>query len=249
MDQMSDNAKDNLGDRMKMYEGAARTSLPRRLPVIIRIDGKAFHTYTRGCKRPFDEALSGVMNKTAEELCKEIQGSQVAYVQSDEISILLHNYKKFTTSAWFDNQVQKIVSVAAGIASAKFTAESHNVFGETRLAVFDARVFVVPEAEVCNYFIWRQQDNVRNSVQMAARSVFSHKECDDKSVGQLKEMLISRGKSWELETWRNRFGRVVTYDETLSSIGSRRVAWITHGAPVFVENRDFINNMLKVEEE
>lgn len=92
---------------MKGYEVASRTTLPGRLPVIIRVDGKAFHTYTRGCKRPFDDRLSDVMVSTATKLCDEIQGAQLAYTQSDEISVLVHGYKKFKSQTWFDNQVQK----------------------------------------------------------------------------------------------------------------------------------------------
>lgn len=85
-------SQDSLGDRMKRYEQACRTSLPPRMPVIMRVDGRAFHTYTRGCSRPFDEALIGAIDQVAIALCDEIQGAQIAYVQSDDISILIHDY-------------------------------------------------------------------------------------------------------------------------------------------------------------
>lgn len=240
--------KDSLGDRMKMFEAAARTQLPRRLPVIFRIDGKAFHTYTRGCARPFDSALQAVMNDTAIACCKEIQGAQLGYVQSDEISILVHNYKRFATCAWFDNQVQKMVSVAAGTASAYFTAESHRIFGKTKQAVFDARAFILPEAEVCNYFIWRQQDTIRNSIQMLARSVFSHSECDTKSTPQLIGLLQELGISWDDVPWASRYGRAVTYDADPAEAFAP-ASWSAGDAPLFTARREFINDLLTQEEQ
>lgn len=106
----------SLGDRMKAYEAAHRIVLPRRMPVIIRVDGKGFHRWTRHCARPFDSNLIEVMNIAAVELCEEVQGTRLAYVQSDEISLLVHGYETHESQPWFDNQLQKIVSVAAAIA-------------------------------------------------------------------------------------------------------------------------------------
>src|SRR5687767_7520825 len=106
-------SKDSLGDRMKTFEDSFRNYLPIRMPVIMRIDGKAFHSYTKGCKKPFDENLIDVMNETAMYLCKNIQGTQLAYVQSDEISLLLNNYQTIDTQSWFENNIQKMVSVSA----------------------------------------------------------------------------------------------------------------------------------------
>lgn len=236
---------------MKGYEVASRTTLPGRLPVIIRVDGKAFHTYTRGCKRPFDDRLSDVMVSTATKLCDEIQGAQLAYTQSDEISVLVHGYKKFKSQTWFDNQVQKMASVAAGIASATFTAQSwriwraddvHRDAGVTTLtthikpAYFDARVFVVPEADVCNYFLWRQQDATRNSVQMLALALFSHKQCYSKNVIELKAMCEQIGSSWEKLPIRYQRGLCI------------RKGVMDDNIPLFNQDRDYINELLKLEE-
>lgn len=113
--------KDNLGDRMKeFYESRTRYMLPRRTFTIIRIDGKAFHTYTKGLDRPFDAGLIEDMNGTAEWLCKNIQGVKLAYVQSDEISLVLSDFDTLTTSAWYDNNLQKQASVSASMATAIF---------------------------------------------------------------------------------------------------------------------------------
>ncbi len=112
--------KDTLGDRMKSYEDCYRLKLPKRSYVMIRVDGKAFHTYTKGLRRPFDDGLIEDMNTTAAYLCKNMMGAKFAYVQSDEISILLTDFEKTETQPWFENNIQKMVSVAASMATAKF---------------------------------------------------------------------------------------------------------------------------------
>lgn len=194
---------DSLGDRMKAYEDAYRIAVVPRSPTIIRVDGKAFHSYTRGLPA-FSEPFADAMNSTAIKLCNEVQTCVFAYVQSDEISLLLHPYKRFQTQAWFDGNLQKMASVAASIAAATFTLESGRLWtdGATpthitiKPAYFDARVFVLPESEVGNYFLWRQQDATRNSIQMLARSLYSHRECDRKSGPELQEMCFQKGINW-----------------------------------------------------
>lgn len=273
---MSRHESDSLGTRMKGYEVAARTTLPNRLPVIIRVDGKAFHTYTRGCNRPFDERLSDVMVATAKELCKEIQGAQVAYTQSDEISVLVHGYKKFESMPWFDNQVQKMASVAAGIASATFTANSWRIWQNAskeftglfadsiKPAYFDARVFVIPEAEVCNYFLWRQQDATRNSVQMLARSLYSHKELECVGVNELKNMCADKGQPWDALPLRFQRG-LCYYREPKtpyctgggcyegcqhSPSADKQGTWrLDDAIPLFNQNRAYIDDLLKLDEQ
>ena len=113
--------KDALGTRMKEnYENVAKSKLVRRMPVAIRIDGKAFHTFTKGFNKPFDKVLMQAMQRTTEYLCKNIQGCVFGYTQSDEISLILVDYKKLNSSAWFDYQVQKMCSVAASMATMAF---------------------------------------------------------------------------------------------------------------------------------
>ena len=160
---------DSLGDRQKGYEKAFNYILPRRMPVILRIDGVCFHSLTKGMERPFDSRLIDTMNYTALELCRQIQGAKLAYIQSDEISILIHNYTTLNSQPWFGNEIQKMVSVSAGIASASFNyARFKQWFLDVRegkggtfhldsipLATFDSRVFILPEADVTNYFLFR----------------------------------------------------------------------------------------------
>lgn len=201
--------KTSLGDRMKGYESAGRLQLPGRMPLVIRLDGKAFHTYTKKLKKPYDTTLMSVMDKVAAHLCAEVQNTVMAYVQSDEISLLLIDFKTLYTTPWFGGSMQKMVSVAAGLASAKLTALSAEVFGETREGVFDARAFVLPAQEVGNYFVWRQQDWQRNSLSMLAQSLYSHKELQGKGREQQHEMCFQKGHNWANLSSHIKDGRVI----------------------------------------
>ena len=210
--------KDNLGDRMKSYENITRTYLPGRMPVIIRIDGKAFHTFTKGFKKPFDDILTRAMEETAAVLCRDIEGVKVAYTQSDEISLLITNNDTWETQPWFGNNLQKMASVAASIATLAFNRafwHEVNMVNNDYLnmedteqlktycravekgTTFDARVFVLPADEVCNYFIWRQQDAIRNSIQSMGQAHFSHKELMNKNCENIKQMLVEKNIKWE----------------------------------------------------
>lgn len=209
-------ANDQLGQRMKeQYENRTRYFLPRRTYTIIRLDGKAFHTFTRGMKRPYDEDLMEVMDETSRFLCENIQGSQMAYTQSDEISILLTDFEKTTTDAWFDGNIQKIVSVSASIATARFNNLIHrrHIVDMDKLAFFDSRVFIIPDPiEVENYFIWRQKDAVRNSIAMTAQSLYSHKQLEGKSSSDQQEMIFQKGQNWNNMPEGFKRGRTITYD-------------------------------------
>lgn len=192
--------KDALGDRIKkFYENRTRYVLPRRTNTIIRIDGKAFKTFTQNFEKPFDITLSKAMDRTAKALCEGIQGAVMAYVQSDEITILLTDYKKLTTDAWFDGNIQKIVSVSASMATGYFNSyiNYYRPDDSRLMAFFDSRVFTIPDrGEVINSFIWRQQDAVRNSVSMLAQSLYSHKELMNKNQSEMQELCFQKGINW-----------------------------------------------------
>ena len=211
---------DDLGRRMKeYYEQIPKTKLMRRTPVIIRIDGKAFHSFTKGFKRPFDNVLIESMQETMRYLCENIQGCVLGYHQSDEISLVLVDYHKLTSNAWFDYEVQKICSIAASMATVAFNKifkqnciEYSQVVPNTELgrkvmdvyskasekgAMFDARCFNIPKEEVTNYIYWRQLDATRNSIQMVGQANFSHKELHGKSCNQIQDMLMTqKGVNW-----------------------------------------------------
>ena len=247
--------KDAISERMKAnYEDRSRFTLPRRSNIIIRIDGKAFHTYTRGMNRPFDDGFIADMDTTAAYLCKNIQGAKFAYVQSDEISILLTDYEKITTDAWFDNNVQKMASVSASMATRAFNEARMNrqylspAEPGMKWAEFDSRVFQIPEfTEVENYFIWRQQDCVRNSIQAVAQSLYSHKELHGKNTSEMQEMIFQKGINWDKYNPNYKRGRFIRKEHELVNVvideipnQVLRSKWIVVDAPILTQERRFL---------
>jgi len=205
------------------YESRSRTYLTRRTPVIIRLDGKAFHTYTRGLNKPFDEGLIEDMQRTAVFLCENIQGAKCAYVQSDEISILVTDYDQLNTDAWFDYNVQKMTSISASLATGIFdrlriqrvlenedNIETHLCDLEfPAIANFDSRCFNIPKEEVSNYFLARQKDAVKNSISMLAQSLYSHSELNKKNGEQQQEMCFQKGHNWNDLHWSKKRGSFI----------------------------------------
>lgn len=265
--------KDNLGDRMKSYENITRTYLPSRMPIIIRIDGKAFHTFTKGFKKPFDDILTRAMKETAAVLCRDIESVKVAYTQSDEISLLITNNDTWETQPWFGNNLQKMASVAASVATLAFnrafwhelnmlnndylnTEDNEHLKAYCRAvekgATFDARVFVLPADEVCNYFIWRQQDAIRNSIQSMGQAHFSHKELMNKSCENIKQMLVEKNIKWESLPISYQRGVCVVKKPTkvktqinmkaLTHMEMTRNRWtVDNNIPLFWEDRKYID--------
>ncbi len=252
--------KDNLGDRMKEnYENRAKTQLLRRTPVIIRLDGKAFHTFTKGFEKPFDKALVYAMQDTMLALCKGIQGCVLGYTQSDEITLVLTDYSKLETSAWFDYDVQKICSVSASMATLVFNnsftmrcklyASNHptdidNAHNNSASegALFDSRCFNIPKEEVTNCILWRQQDAIRNSINSVAQANFSHKELHGLNVNQVHDKLFKeRGINWnDFPTCLKRGSCCIK--EEVNGI----FTWIIdNDIPIFTgEDRNYIENLL-----
>lgn len=230
---------------MKGYEHVSRNVLTRRTPAILRVDGKAFHTFTRGFDVPFDNTLHNAMVETAEFLVREIQGAKVAYTQSDEISVLITDYDTLTTDAWFGYGIQKMASVAASAATVAFNRamlhhdlglHGHRYCSDRSWAQFDARVFNVPKEEVVNYFVWRQQDATRNSIQMVARSEFSHRECHKKSTNDLQDMLMTeRGVNWnDIPTHFKRGFCVIGTDGIV----------LDREIPIFTQDREYLERFV-----
>ena len=278
--------KDSLGDRMKShYENIPKTRLTRREPVIIRIDGKAFHTFTRGFQRPFDNVLIESMQDTMKYLCENIQGCKLGYCQSDEISLLLTDYENINTAAWFDYEVQKMCSIAASMATLEFNRafgervdeeygyiESEAMFPSLKEetfkqieneynahqkalnkgAMFDARVFSIPKEEVCNYFIWRQQDATRNSIQMVGQANFSHKELQNKSCNKIQDMLmLEKDINWnDFPTVQKRgscctkTGLHTVVDMKTGEQKERFVWKIDKEIPIFTQDRNYIERWI-----
>jgi len=236
---------DKFGNRMKGYEDAYRTKLPKRMPVIIRIDGKAFHTYTKGMQKPFDTDLTNAMWETCKFLAQNVMGCKLVYTQSDEISLLLTNYDKLTTESWFDNNLQKIVSVSASLATAKFNEVMREKYPEKELAFFDARAYVLPQDEVCNYFLWRQQDSTKNSISMVAQANFSQRELNGLNGSQLQDkLMLEKGVNWnDIPTWQKRGSCIVKEFYNKGEVLRKRWS-VDDEIPVFSQDRNYVEKLV-----
>ena len=264
----------DLAKRMKKYECVPKSVLMTRTPVIIRLDGKAFHTFTRGFKKPFDEVLIKSMQTTMKYLCENIQGCVLGYTQSDEITLVLVDYKTLDTSAWFDYEVQKMCSIAASMATMafnKFFAEKvHNFTTHMKYdddghlnndeynlltvyvnaidkgAMFDARCFNIPKEEVTNCVYWRQLDASRNSIQMLGQANFSHKELQNKSCNDIQDMLITQKNiNWnDLPTHQKRGSCCIREYYEVDSV--MRTRWIIDTEiPIFKgDGREYIEKLI-----
>lgn len=211
--------KTKLGDRMKGYENITRNHLISRMPVIIRLDGKAFHTFTRGFDKPFDEAMGIAMQTTMKYLCEHIQGCVLGYTQSDEITLVLVDYETFKTDSWFDNNIQKIVSVSASMATYIFNKTMRglstwngydNKYPERVAkmgAFFDSRTFNIPKDDLLNCVLWRIKDCVRNSKQSLGQAHFSQKELHKKNTDEIISMVKEKtGIVWDDLPTRFKYG-------------------------------------------
>ena len=257
---------DALGDRMKGYENCYRLYIPKKTFVVVRLDGVAFHTYTKGLVRPFDNDLMQDMDETTRFLCEKISGCKLGYVQSDEISLVLSDRDTLDTEPWFGNNLQKLCSVSAAMCTAKFNqlridrainnisfepfASNHTAFAlrsavsTNKLAYFDARVFILPsETEVYNYLQWRSNDASRNSVSSVAQSLYSHKELHGKSNSDKQELIFKKGINWNDYTYRQKRGGTFTKTKFISirngDMETIRKSWEAVETPIrWYENKD-----------
>jgi len=237
---------DSLGDRIKRYEQISSYKLITRMPVIIRLDGRAFHTFTKSLTEPFNEDLHLLMVESTKRTMEQMQNAVLGYTQSDEISILLTDWNTYETQQWFNANLIKIVSVSSSILTANFNylRSSTNKLPEIKqpYATFDSRAFNLTVEEVNNYFTWRQQDASRNSVQMLGRHYFSHKELQNKNNSQIQDMLmLQHGVNWnDLSTWKKR-GTCVTSKGNATETESYI---IDTDIPIFTQDRQYINKYL-----
>ena len=260
--------KTTIGDRMKNnYENITRYYLTRRMPVIIRVDGRSFHTFTKGFKKPFDDILVNTMQDTMKYLCENIQGCVLGYTQSDEISLVLTDYAELTTDAWFGNNLQKMCSVSASMATMAFNKffydnmpadkENSGTYYKAleKGAMFDSRVFTIPKEEVCNYLIWRQQDATRNSIQSVGQANFSQKELNGKSCNDIQDMLIlQKCINWnDYSTTLKRGSCCIKIDDGITKydeVGNicdyiPSSKWvIDNEIPIFTQDRNYVEKLI-----
>jgi len=248
--------KDELGDRIKeQYENRTRIMLPRRTYTIIRCDGRAFHTFTKKMQKPFDAKFAECMNAATKALCEGVMGSVIGYVQSDEISLILTDFAKDTSEAFFDGNLQKIASITASKATAYFNQRFYSQYGDISTAEFDSRVFTIPDpAEVINYLIWRQNDATRNSIQMVAQSLYGHKELQGKQWDELNELIFQKGVNYNAYSSHFKRGRVITkvtvpkefiHPKTGESSTVMRSSWeVMPETPWFTKDMEFLKNLI-----
>lgn len=205
----------NLAIRMKDYESRNRYYLQKKIPVALHLGMRAGHTFTKGFGKPFDHTFMLAMQETTQRLCENIQGACLAYVQSDEITLILQDYKTIDTDAFFDYRTDKLCSIVASMATLYFNRSFERLYLEElgcwdleakdlpnfvlahdlarkRGATFDCRCFNIPLDEVTNLIYWRQLDATRNSIQSTGQIYFSHKELDGKSCNNIQE----KGINW-----------------------------------------------------
>ena len=267
--------KTSLGNRMKKYESAFNFMFPIRFPLIIRLDGSHFHSQVKKwkCKKPFDEHLITTMQYTSKVLCETIPGAQIAYTQSDEITILIRDDISIHSEPVFGKEINKILSIFASRASNIFNWKFFNLGNRERsineipfkmLAEFDCRGFILPENEIINAFIWRQKDFERNSIQMVARNYFSHKQLNKKNNSGIQDMLmLEKGVNWnDLPTHLKR-GACIIKKEVSKEVPKRdkkgkkvegneiikRHMWVIDlDIPIFTKNKNYINKYAKIYE-
>lgn len=259
---------------MKGYEAVSKTRLMKRVPVALRLDGCAFHSFSRGFDKPFDEMLSKAMQQTMLTLCEKIQGVVFGYTQSDEITLIMEDYHDVNINPWFDYEVQKMCSVAASIATLAFNRAFEDIWikemtskvvndGNLDLAkhhkleeayrkstqkgaYFDCRAFNVPVNDCANMVIWRQKDAERNSVQMLGQHYYSHKQLQGVTCNQIQDMLFKdHGVNWNNVPTKFKRGSCAVRKPVEVGNGVVRNKWvIDNEIPIFTQDRAYIERLI-----
>ena len=244
--------KESLGDLIKGYEANYNFTLPKRTPIIVRIDGRAFHTFTKGFEKPYDEIFIRSMQKTMLSICESIQGCQFGFVESDEISILIWETNN-EADPWFSNRLQKICSMTSSMATLYFNryfAEILSSYSETEKpnhykaikdgAIFDSRVFIIPESVINPYFVWRQNDCTRNSILGLSQKYFSHKQIQGMKCDELQNKLLTeKNINWNDEPIVNKRGTCAY--KIIDDIDKQSHIWnLDLAMPILNEEKDFV---------
>ncbi|TXT65094.1 MAG: hypothetical protein BAJALOKI1v1_470016 [Promethearchaeota archaeon] len=242
---------EHFGERMKNYEKSISHTLPRNFPIIMRIDGRAFHTFTQDLRKPFDTRFIEMMNFVGIEICKEIPYVRVAYLQSDEINLLL--YQEIGQESWFNNKIEKMTSISASLATAyAMMWKYEHDFKPHTIITFDCRVFIVPLFDVINYFIWRQSDWERNSLNMLAQKYYTQQEIQNKKKEELHELIFTAGDNWASLPTSLKNGRCIIRKEYTKHVENPyfsgeviRSKWIVDkNTPSFSIERDYIQSKI-----
>ena len=227
----------DLGDKMKKFEAVFDQFLLPETPYVVRLDGKAFHTYTKGLKRPFDERLHKLMTETTKFLVKETK-ADLGYTQSDEISLIFEGQE----DNQYGGRVNKLNSVFSSLSTYFFNKNVEKLLPEKadKVALFDCRTFNIPDkVNLWKYIYWRERDATKNSISMAAQSVYSDKELFKKNSSDKQEMLFQKGINWnDYPSWAKRGSYVKTVvikkvftNEEIEKLPERHLARQSPGVP------------------
>lgn len=226
-----------LKDRIKRYEEVSDTKLVNHQPVIVRLDGKSFHTLTKTLDKPYDEDFSQAMTSTMWHLLRTVSNCVFGYTSSDEISLVLIEPSVMADS-WFDNRVSKLTSVIAAEASTFFRDYLRNTFGSRKKflpllsqAIFDARAFNIPKHDIINYFLFRQRDSIRNAISGVGQSLYSQKELNGLNSAQLIDKFK---KEKNIDFWED-YPKEFAYGK------------IAYGIPVEMLNQFYTDVMIPAE--
>lgn len=261
----------DLAIRMKEYEKRNRYYLQKHVPVALRLGMRAGHSFTKNFQKPFDYLFMQAMQETARQLCENIEGACFSYQQSDEITIILQDYKNLNTDAWFNYRADKLCSIAASMATLYFNREFEKLYLEElgywafdteeayyigahdlarkKGAMFDCRCFNIPLDEVTNLIYWRQLDASRNSIQMVGQANFSHKELQNKSCNEIQDMLFQeKDINWNDLTIAEKRGTCcIKINPQPSVTDMPRIKWIVDlDIPIFKgDGREYIESRIR----
>lgn len=245
-------AQMSLGDRMKEYENVTNTNLIHRMPIMVRCDGRAFHSFCSGMNKPYDDIFIELMDTLTKYLLVSVPDCEIAYVESDEITLCLFPYKTYATTPFFDGRVQKLCSTLAAMATWKFNQillewskgddASKKTFAEvysSKVAMFDCRVWNLPREEVLNCLLWRQQDSKRNAILTAGQTWIGKKKIHalktTEVIDKLKEIGIDY---WEAIPKYYHYGRTFIHN-------SDKTNWIFDN----LEDRAELSKLVNIDEE
>lgn len=240
-----------LRQKIRDHEDQFRSKIPEGQPIIIRVDGRAFHTLTKGLKKPWDKSFDCGMNEIAYKLAEEVSSAVISYVQSDECTVIATPYTKENTQPWFGGGIQKIASVSASLATIAF----NDAFAcEYNYGAFDARVFSVPKEDLYQVLFDRQEDGIRNSILTYAQHHIGKKKIHGKNTLQLREELASIGLPWEDLEDKFKYGRMVYKKPTQVKVKGEdktiiRNKWTMRDALYFRQYPDFLNNLIRQQAE
>lgn len=248
---------DSLADKCNYYRSLTDYKLIPGMPVIVMLDGRSFSKFIKkSFNLPFDDRFINIMNFVAEKLCSSISGAKVAYVQSDEISIFLEDYKQINTESFFGYRLTKLLSIIASIATGWFNKELWKIFPESNPIQFDCKAWNVPNLnEVYAWFLYRQNDCIRNSKQQVTQQYYSHKELNGMRVDdQIQKLKDEKGISWWNDFSDNeKYGRLIwkvkeRYLDIERGLEYDRGVWKSHPAYELNKSREEFINLIKPEE-